>query len=136
MVGKELLEDVEQEGHEVFDRGFDADNVVGVEVFLAVGKDERVAVTGADFGESAEGFVVEPVVDDVENLEVGVVDEGDGAVFELATGVSFGVDIGDFFELEGAFEGNGISSVTTKVEGVVVFGVFFGEFFDGGSVGL
>jgi hypothetical protein len=36
-----------------------------------------------------------------------LVHQGQRAVLELAGGVGFGVDVGDFLELEGAFEGDG-----------------------------
>jgi hypothetical protein len=45
----------------------------------------------------------------------GSVDEGVGAMLHLAGGVAFGVDVGDFFELEGSFEGDGDKVVLSRV---------------------
>jgi hypothetical protein len=48
----------------------------------------------------------------------GFVDEGVGAVLHFAGGVAFGVDVGDFFELERAFEGDGEVDAAAEVEKV------------------
>lgn len=44
--------------------------------------------------------------------------EGDRAMFHLGGRVSFGMDVGDFLELQGAFEGDWIVPSTTEVEEV------------------
>ena len=36
-----------------------------------------------------------------------LVNEGDGAVFHLGSGVALGVDVADFFEFQGSFERDG-----------------------------
>ena len=48
----------------------------------------------------------------------GLVDEGVGAVLHLAGGVAFGVDVGDFLELERAFEGDGEVDAAAEEEEV------------------
>ena len=55
----------------------------------------------------------------------GLVDEGVGAVLHLAGGVAFGVNVGDFFELECTFEGDGVVDAVAEEE-KVVGGVEFG----------
>src|ERR1700739_3876382 len=57
------------------------------------------------------------------------VDEGVGAVFHLAGGVAFGVDVGDLLELERAFEGDGVVDAAAEEEEVVGGGEDFGEGF-------
>ena len=47
-----------------------------------------------------------------------LVDEGVGAVFHFAGGVAFGVDVADLFELEGAFEGDGVVDAAAEEEEV------------------
>ena len=47
-----------------------------------------------------------------------LVDQGDGTVLEFAGGIALGVDVGQFLELEGAFEGNGITGAATEIEHV------------------
>ena len=49
----------------------------------------------------------------------GFVDEGVGAVLHFAGGVAFGVDVGDFFELERAFERDGVVDAAAEEEEVV-----------------
>ena len=49
----------------------------------------------------------------------GLVDEGVGAVLHLAGGVAFGVDVGDLFEFECAFEGDGVVDAAAEEEEVV-----------------
>ena len=50
------------------------------------------------------------------------VDEGDRAVFHLCGRVAFSVDIGDFLELQGAFQGYGIVESAAEVQKVVRVG--------------
>src|SRR6266851_3218398 len=48
------------------------------------------------------------------------VDEGVGAVLHFAGGITFGVNVGNFLELEGALEGDGIMNAATQIEKVGV----------------
>ncbi len=57
----------------------------------------------------------------------GFVDEGVGAVLHFAGGVAFGVDVADLFELEGAFEGDGVVDAAAEEEEVAGGGEVFGE---------
>ncbi len=59
-----------------------------------------------------------------------LVDKGDGAVFHLGCRVAFGMDIGDFFELEGAFEGDGIVVAAAQIDEVFAVGEHLGELVD------
>ena len=52
----------------------------------------------------------------------GFVDEGVGAVLHLAGRVAFGVDVGDFLELEGSFEGDGVVDAAAEEEEVTAGG--------------
>jgi hypothetical protein len=73
-----------------------------------VGKHVELAAAGADFLQVAlelfEQLVGRGHGDDGHVL----VHQGQRAVLELAGGVGFGVDVGDFLELEGAFQGDGV----------------------------
>jgi hypothetical protein len=65
----------------------------------------------------------------------GLVDEGVGAVLHLAGGVAFGVDVGDFLELERAFEGDGEVDAAAEVEEVAGGGEAGGELLALGGAG-
>jgi hypothetical protein len=56
-------------------------------------------------------------------------------VLHLAGGVAFGVDVGDFFQLERAFEGDGVVDAAAEEEEVVGGVEDFGEFFALGGEG-
>src|SRR3546814_16041709 len=51
-------------------------------------------------------------------------------MLELAGGIAFGVDIGDFLELERAFEGQRITGAAAEIEHVLVFGQVTRQGFD------
>ena len=42
------------------------------------------------------------------------VDQGVGAVLHLSGGIAFGVDVGDFFQLERAFEGDRVMDAPSE----------------------
>jgi hypothetical protein len=62
-----------------------------------------------------------------------VADEGDGAVFHLGGGVAFGMDVGDFFKLQGAFEGDGEEGEAAEEEEVLMLGEAERDFADTGG---
>ena len=90
------------------------------------GDGDDAAGAGGDFLDVAEGlFVLEDgagvvgvLGGDADDGE-GFVDEGVGAVLHFAGGVAFGVDVGDFLELERAFEGDGVMDAAAEEEEVV-----------------
>ena len=63
------------------------------------------------------------------------VDEGVGAVLHFSGGVAFGVDVGDFLQLERAFEGDGIVDAASEKEKIVGALEAFSEIFAGFVVG-
>ena len=52
----------------------------------------------------------------------GLVDQRDRAVLELARRIAFGVDVGDFLELQRAFERDRIGGAAAEIEHVAGFG--------------
>ena len=86
--------------------------------FLDVGQRLFVALDGV-----AVGLVFGGEDDDGE----GLVNEGVGAVLHLACRVAFGVDVGNFLELERAFERNGVVDAAAEEEEVAGVGVEAGE---------
>jgi len=93
------------------------------------GDGDDAAAAGGDFLDVAEGlFVLEDRAGVVGVLRgdadygEGFVDEGVGAVLHLAGGVAFGVDVGDFLELERAFEGDGVVDAAAEEEEVAAGG--------------
>ena len=55
------------------------------------------------------------------------VDERVGAVLHFAGGIAFGVDVGNFLEFEGAFEGDGIMNAAAEIEKIGVAEKLLGE---------
>jgi len=126
------LGDVDDVGYRVPATGFDDLADVGV-AFDGDGDD--AAAAGGYFLDVAEGlFVLEDrgrvrgvFGRDADDGE-GFVDEGVGAVLHLSGGVAFGVDVGDFLELEGSFEGDGVVDAAAEEEEVLRGGEGLGEF--------
>jgi hypothetical protein len=109
----------------------------GGEAVIAFGGDsDDVTFTGFDFLEVAEDFFVGAVLDGDDEDGHIFVDEGDGAMFHFAGGVAFGVDVGDFFEFEGAFEGDGVVVAASEEEAMIFMGEFWGEGLDLGVEGF
>lgn len=84
------------------------------------------AAAGGDLLNIAQGFFVLEDAGGVVGVLGGdadyrerLVDEGVGAVLHLAGGVAFGVDVGDLFKVEGAFEGDGVVDASAEEEEVV-----------------
>ena len=86
--------------------------------FLDVRERFFVALDGV-----AVGVVFGGEDDDGERL----VDERVGAVLHLACRVAFGVDVGNFLELERAFQSNGVVDAAAEEEEVAGVGVLAGE---------
>ena len=78
----------------------------GVEVAVEVGEDEEFAAACADFLHVGFHFVQQAVVRGNHDNGHILVHQGQRAVFQLTCRVSFGVDIGNLFQLQRAFEGN------------------------------
>ncbi len=108
----------------------DEKDVVGHVGYFRVslgGDDDEFALSGADFFKIGYRFFVKRALGG--NADGGhvFVDEGDGAMFHLTRRISFGVDVRDFFELEGAFQGDGEVWAPAEVEKVSGLGVAAGN---------
>ena len=137
VVGEELEGDYFQDGEQELWGGGDVDGVLyelgdGVVAFSGDGDD--AAGAGGDFLDIGEGFFVLEdgagvggVFGGDADYGEGLIDEGVGAVLHFAGGVAFGVDVGDFLELEGAFKGDGVVDAAAEEEEVVGGGEGFGE---------
>ncbi len=147
MIGKKLQWDDFQERRENFWRGRQLDDVVGSfagEMILFSGDGDDDAVAGFHFFDIGDAFFVAR-----DGFRVGVVagcqndywkifvDKSIGAVFHLAGGVAFRVNVGNFLELEGAFESDGIVDAAAEVEKIGVAEKLTGEVFvEAGLFGL
>ncbi len=60
----------------------------------------------ADLLDVRDDFIINAVVAGQDDHRHVLVDQGDGAVFHLGRRVALGVDVGNFLEFEGAFEGD------------------------------
>src|SRR5579859_664958 len=139
VIGKKLEGDDFEERHEKFGRGGQFDDVTrgGAGEMVAGGDDgDDDAVACADFMHIRNGFFVEGdgggvgIVARGENDDGKIfVDEGVGAVLHFAGGIAFGVDVRNFLELEGAFEGDGIVNAATEIEKIGATKKLAGEIF-------
>ena len=78
--------------------------------------DDDFPFAGADFLDVGEGFGVEWAAGGDENGGGVFVDEGDRAVFHFGGGVSFRMNITNFFEFERAFERDGEVDIAPEVQ--------------------
>src|SRR5579883_2269134 len=138
VIGQQLQgHDLENGGQFLRGRGNVDDVISGIPDFGVAFGSERDDLAGArlDLLEVGHGLFV---ADDGQGI-VGVaggddddgqvlVDEGIGAVLHFAGGVALGVNVGDFLQLEGAFEGDGVVDAAAEEEKVLGAGVDLGEF--------
>ena len=125
MVGKHLEGDGGEERLEAFKGAWQLDVFIGegLDAGVAFGDDGDDAASAClDFLNVAHELVVEHVLRGDDHHGHLVVDEGDGAVLHFGSGVSFGMDIADFLELQRTFEGYGIVVTATQVKEVVGVG--------------
>ena len=73
-----------------------------------------------DFHQIAHGFFVQSVPRGQHHHRHVFVDQGNGAMFHFSRRISFRVDVGNFFELECAFQRNRIIDPTSEIEKVVL----------------
>ena len=59
-----------------------------------------------------------------------LVNECQWAMLEFAGGIGLSVDVGDFLELQGAFQRDGVMHATAKEQGMVFVGELLGPVFD------
>ena len=126
VVGEELQRDDFQDGREDLRGCGDFDDVIGDVAGLAVAfRDDgyhdsvarfhfldvgyRLFVAGHGGG---VGFIARGD-DDYRQI---FVNQGVGAVLHFAGGIAFGVDVGNFFQFERAFEGDGVVDAASEVE--------------------
>ena len=129
VVREELERHHFEDGQQELVRGGDVDYVLdelGDVLVADYGDGDDAAGAGGYFLDVAEGFFV---LQDRRRV-VGVfggdadygerfVDEGVGAVLHFAGGVALGVDVGDFLQLERAFEGDGVMDAAAEEEEIV-----------------
>lgn len=130
MVGEELEGDDGEDGDDEFRGGWNEKNVVGdagegLVAFRADGDDG--AFPGFDFLDIAEVFFKDGILRGDEDGWGVWIDEGDDAVFEFRAGMAGGGEVGNFFEFEGGFEGDGVVCLATEEEEILGVGVFAGE---------
>ena len=72
----------------------------------------------------AEDLFVSAMVGGDEHYGHILVNQGDGAVFHFGGGIAFSMDVGDFLQLQGTFEGDRIVLQTTEIQHVTHILVF------------
>src|SRR5205814_8990264 len=83
-----------------------------------------------DFLQVAERFIVQRPGRDNDDRRGLLVDHGDGAVLHFRGGVAFGVNVGNFLQLERAFKGNREVVEPAKEEEILGRGVLQRDFCD------
>ena len=133
VVAEELHGDAHQDGLDDFVAFGNADDFVNKilgEFAVLRGDADDFSFAGLDLLDVGEALFEDFAGGSKENAGAFLADEGDGAVFHFGGGVAFGVDVGNFLEFEGAFEGDGEHELATKEEAIFVMGVFFGNRLD------
>jgi len=110
VVGEQLQRNHCQQRKERFNGLRQVNDVVGffgdlLVAFCGDGNDWTFA--GFDDLQVAQSFFVKGIGWDNDYARRAFVDKRDWAVFHFGSGIAFGVDVGDFLELEGAFQGTG-----------------------------
>jgi len=129
VVREELKRHHFEDGEQEFVREGDVDDVLYEAGYVRVsfnGDGNDAAGAGGDFLNVAEGFFVLQDGGRVVGVFGGdadygerFVDEGVGAVLHFAGGVALGVDVGDFLQLERAFEGDGVMDAAAEEKEIV-----------------
>ena len=133
MVGEELEGDDGRNGGDERVAARDGDEVVhalGRCVIAGSDDAEDARATCAAFLDVAESFILAGNVAGKGDDGSAFFQQGDGAVLELGSVVAFRVDVGNFLELERAFEGDGIHRAATDEECVLVLRVVCGDLCD------
>ena len=89
---------------------------------LGVAHQDQPPAAGSDLLHVRNRLVEHAVVRRDHDDRHGFVDECDWAVLEFARGIALGVDVGDFLELERAFERDRIAGAAAEIEHVVALG--------------
>ena len=81
IIGEELLQSIKKNRREMLDWTINADNVIGVDLSLRVSQDDSFTATSADFVETTNRFVEEPVIENVKDFKESLIDERNRAMF-------------------------------------------------------
>ena len=98
----------------------------GVEA-LVVGHQHDLAAARRDFLHVGDGLLVEIVARSDDDHRHILVDERDRPVLQLARRIAFGVDVGNFLELERAFQRDRIIDAAAEIEHVARMGDLAGD---------
>ena len=110
------------------------DDGVGVLLHLGPeglgGQRQHLGAPGLHLHHVAHGLVEQRRIGAQGHHQCPLLDQGDGAVLELAGGVGLGVDIADLLELQGALQAHGVVQVPADEEDGVVIEVSGGKIGD------
>ncbi len=88
---------------------------------LGICHQDDVAAAGRHFLHVGDGLLEHPVERRDHNDRHVLVDQCDRPVLEFASGVAFGVDVGDFLQLQRAFQRQRIAGAAAEIEHVFRF---------------
>ena len=132
MVGEELQGDAGNEGLETLQCIGQSDDVISKLLNLIVSLGDKGCDTSASCAYLLyiiDDFFVKAVAcGDYKDRHLGV-DEGDRPVLHLGCRIALGMDIGDFFQLQGTFQCNRIIVTTAQIEAVLGIGEDGGQTF-------
>ena len=96
--------------------------------FLGNGDDRRL--TGLDFLQVADGLGIDIGLRGEDDDGDAFDNQGQGAVFQFAGRIGFGVNIGNFLQFQGAFQGYAVIQAASQEEGIFAGTVAFREDLD------
>src|SRR5215831_17283177 len=85
---------------------------------LGVAQENDPAVAGGDLLHVGHGLFEHAIIGRDDDHRHRFVDQRNRAVLELARGIAFGVNVGNFLELERTFERNRIAGAASEIEDV------------------
>jgi hypothetical protein len=109
--------------------GRDRDEVVhsGGRFLVAFGDHGETGAAGAAFLDVAHGLFLARASFIMRNHRCALLQQCDGAVFQFRRVIALGVDVGDFLELESAFEGGGKLVSAADEKRMFVAGIMPGD---------
>ena len=99
-------------------------------IVVRFGEGDEAAAPGRHLFQVALDFLQDRTPGGQDHHRHVLVDKGDGTVLHFAGGVALGVDVGDFLEFQGPFQGYGVVKAPPEVQEVLGVHIGLGDFPD------
>src|SRR6266516_6810280 len=97
---------------------------------FGIGEKKDLALARRHLLHVGDALLEYPVMGRDDDHRHGFIDQRNGSVLELARGIAFRVDIGNFFELESPLERKRKAGAATEIKDVAAFGEIAREMLD------